>query len=158
MGSFIDFGRVGEAADLLIEDIRSEMERQNINAKGNLSASLGWRITANDRGLSLSVMADDYWDYAMGGRGPGKIPAGKIPAGEIPGNFVEILQDWIVAKNIPFDGSIRNFAGAIAYNIKNYGSRRYRENNPADVLSGPIEKFLESVGDMVLPENVDLGI
>lgn len=148
MGSFIDFGRVGEAADLLIEDIRSEMERQNINAKGNLSASLGWRITANDRGLSLSVMADDYWDYAMGGRGPGKIP----------GNFVEILQDWIVAKNIPFDGSIRNFAGAIAYNIKNYGSRRYRENNPADVLSGPIEKFLESVGDMVLPENVDLGI
>lgn len=148
MGSFIDFGRVGEAADLLIEDIRSEMEKQNINAKGNLSASLGWRITANDRGLSLSVMAGDYWDYAMGGRGPGKIP----------GNFVEILQDWIVAKNIPFDGSIRNFAGAIAYNIKNYGSRRYRENNPADVLSGPIEKFLESVGDMVLPENVDLGI
>lgn len=148
MASFIDFGRVGEAADLLIEDIRSEMEKQNINAKGNLSASLGWRITANDRGLSLSVMADGYWDYAVGGRGPGKIP----------GNFIDILQDWIMVKNIPFDGSIRNFAGAIAYNIKNSGSRRYRENDPADVLSGPVERFLERAGDMVLPENVDLGI
>ena len=132
MASFIDFGRVGEAADLLIEDIRSEMEKQNINAKGNLSASLGWRITANDRGLSLSVMADGYWDYAVGGRGPGKIP----------GNFIDILQDWIMVKNIPFDGS----------------SRRYRENDPADVLSGPVERFLERAGDMVLPENVDLGI
>lgn len=148
MASFIDFGRVGEAADLLIEDIRSEMEKQNINAKGNLSASLGWRITANDRGLSLSVMADGYWDYAVGGRGPGKIP----------GNFIDILQDWIMVKNIPFDGSIRNFAGAIAYNIKNSGSRRYRENDPADVLSGPVERFLERAGDMVLPENVDLGL
>lgn len=148
MGSFIDFGRVGEAANLLIEDIRSEMEKQNINAKGNLSASLGWQITANDKGLSLSIMADDYWDYAMGGRGPGKIP----------GNFVEILQDWIVSKNIVFDGSIRNFAGAIAYNIKNYGSRRYRENDPADVLSGPVERFLERAGDLVVPENVDLGL
>ena len=148
MASFIDFGRVGEAADLLIEDIPSEMEKQNINAKGNLSASLGWRITANDRGLSLSVMADGYWDYAVGGRGPGKIP----------GNFIDILQDWIMVKNIPFDGSIRNFAGAIAYNIKNSGSRRYRENDPADVLSGPVERFLERAGDMVLPENVDLGL
>ena len=148
MDSFIDFGRVGEAANLLIEDIRSEMENQNINARGNLSASLGWQITANDKGLSLSIMADDYWDYAMGGRGPGKIP----------GNFVEILQDWIMAKNIPFDGSIRNFAGAIAYNIKNSGSRRYRENDPADVLSGPVEKFLGRVGDLVAPERVDLGI
>lgn len=148
MDSFIDFGRVGEAANLLIEDIRSEMENQNINAGGNLSASLGWQITANDKGLSLSIMADSYWDYAMGGRGPGKIP----------GNFVEILQDWIMAKNIPFDGSIRNFAGAIAYNIKNYGSRRYRENDPADVLSGPVEKFLERVGDVVRAEDVDLGL
>lgn len=148
MSSFIDFGRVGEAADLLIEDIRSEMENQDINANGNLSASLGWRITANDRGLALTVSADDYWDYAMGGRGPGKVP----------GNFVEILQDWIVSKNIPFDGSIRNFAGAIMYNIKTSGSRRYRENDPADVLSGPVERFLERVGDLVAPENVDLGI
>lgn len=148
MDSFIDFGRVGEAANMLVEDIRSEMENRNINARGNLSASLGWQITADDRGLSLSIMADDYWDYAMGGRGPGKIP----------GNFVEILQDWIAAKGIPFNGSIRNFAGAIAYNIKNYGSRRYRENDPADVLSGPVEKFLERAGDLVAPERVDLGI
>lgn len=148
MASFIDFGRVGEAANLLIEDIRSEMEKQNINAKGNLSASLGWQITANDKGLALTVSADDYWDYAMGGRGPGKVP----------GNFVEILEDWIAAKHIPFDGSIRNFAGAIMYNIKNSGSRRYRENDPADVLSGPVERFLERAGDMVLPEKIDIGI
>lgn len=149
MNNFIDYPRLGQAADELIQDIRTELENNHINAHGNLSNSLGWQITAKDTGMSLSVYADSYWDYAIGGRGPGKVP----------GNFIEILEDWIRVKGIVVEqGTIRQFAGAIMYNIKNYGSRRWRDNDKADVLTVPVEKFLEKVGDMVAPNNIDLGI
>ena len=137
MTGYIDISRLQESADQLIEQIRQEMENQGINASGNLASSLQWVIDTTG-GISFKVLADSYWDYAMKGRGPGKVP----------GNFKEILKQWINAKGIQFSGTIDQFAGAIMYTIRNFGSRRYRDNDPADVLTIPIDQFLNNAGDM----------
>lgn len=140
MNNIIDYSRIGEAADQLIQDIRNAMEAQGINASGSLSRSLSWGIIGDEGGMHLVVSADSYWDYAMRGRGPGKVPY----------DFKEILKQWIISKNISFSGTIDQFAGSIMYTIRNFGSKRYREGNEVDVVSIPINNFMESVGNNLI--------
>lgn len=121
-------------ADTLIKRIQVEMQNQGINASGNLSNSLEYRITDEGDGTHIQVLADSYFIYGEGGRASGKTPA----------NFVNILEDWVNAKGISVPSQFKSakaFAGAIYYNIKTYGSKRHRENNPADVVGPALDEM-----------------
>lgn len=135
--AILDMSKIKESADQLIQDIRREMEDKGINASGRLSSSLEWVVDIDGGKIMLHVIADPYFDYAVKGRGPGKVP----------GNFKDTLKRWIQDKHIAFNGTIDQFAGGVMYTIRNFGSRRYRDNDYADVLTVPVERFLDRSGD-----------
>ena len=115
-------------ADKFVKRIQVELQNKSINASGNLSNSLTYEIVDEGDTTHIKVYAANYLIYAEGGRKAGKIPA----------NFVSILEDWIADKGLSVPSQFKNarqFAGAIAYNIKTYGSRRKRNNDIADVVA-----------------------
>lgn len=128
-------------ADEIIENIRENIASYGLG-DGNLYNSLESEIEADH----LKIWANDYWDEAQNGRGPG----------EVPENFVQILEGWIDRRRISYNGSKRRFAQNISRKTQFEGSYLFR--NPEerrDFLSGvldkPISKFQESF-------NIFLGI
>lgn len=118
---------IGQWADRVVAELRVEMHNQGIDASGNLSSSLEWEIDGDE----LKILADDYFYYAGAGRRPGRIPY----------NFTVILERWISDKGVTRPAKFRTdrqFASAIAYKIKNYGSTRYRGDRPKADLVGPV--------------------
>ena len=118
---------IGQWADRVVGELRVELHNQNIDASGNLSASLEWEIEGDE----LKILADDYFYYAEAGRTPGRVPY----------NFTDILERWISDKGVTRPATFktdRAFASAIAYKIKNYGSSRYRGDRPKADLVGPV--------------------
>lgn len=117
-------------ADKLVKRIQVEMQNERLNASGNLSNSLSYVITDENDGTHLQVFADNYFLYAEKGRRSGRTPR----------NFISILEEWIADKRITVPAKFKTakqFAGAIYYNIKTYGSKRYRTDDPLDVV-GPV--------------------
>lgn len=126
----------------LVEKIKKEMENQGINASGNLSDSLEYRITNETDGTHIQVLADSYFIYGEGGRTSGKVPM----------NFIDILEDWVNNKGISVPSQFKSakaFAGAIYYNIKTYGSKRHRENNPADVVGPALNEMRPKLNEIL---------
>lgn len=117
----------------LVEKIKKEMESQGINASGNLSNSLEYTISdMNNNGTHIVVLADNYFTYAVNGR----------PKGFVPTNFTDILKKWIKDKGLSVnDKEDAKFAFFISRKIKNYGSRRHRENDAVDVISPALEEM-----------------
>ena len=119
-------------ADTLIKRIQVEMENQGINASGNLSNSLEYRITDEGDGTHIQVLADPYFIYAEGGRDKGKIPR----------NFTDILKQWIKDKGLSVnDKEDAQFASSIAWKIAKHGSARHRDKNPADVVGPALDEM-----------------
>lgn len=126
---------LGGWCDALIKRIQLEMHNQGINASGNLSNSLEYTIADESDGTHIRVLADNYFLYAEKGRKSGKVPY----------NFISVLEDWIKAKGISVPSQFktaRQFAGAIFYKIKTYGSRRERYKDPADVAGPALDVML----------------
>ena len=120
-------GKIGEWADRVVGEIRVELHNQGVDASGNLSSSIEWSIDGDD----VQILADDYFFYSEAGRTPGRIPYA----------FTDILETWISDKGVIRPAKFktdRQFASAIAYKIKNYGSSRYRGDRPKADLVGPV--------------------
>lgn len=118
---------IGEWADRVVGELRMELHNQNIDASGGLSSSLEWEIDGDE----LKILAAPYFFYAEAGRTPGRIPY----------NFTDILEMWISDKGVIRPAKFktdRQFASAIAYKIKNYGSSRHRGDRPKADLVGPV--------------------
>lgn len=121
-------------ADEIIGNIRENIASYGL-ADGNLYNSLESEIDVNH----LKIWANDYWDEAQKGRGPG----------DVPENFVQILEEWIDRRKISYNGSKRRFAQNISRKTEFEGSYLYR--NPEEqrdfldgVLDEPFSKFEES--------------
>lgn len=127
--------------DTFVKRLQVEMQNQGINASGNLSNSLEYVITNEGDGTHISVLADPYFFYAEHGRS----------AGRIPYNFVDIIEEWIADKRltVPQGLTPRRFASAIAYKIKYYGSRRYRQKDPADLVQPVMDEMYPKLGDIL---------
>lgn len=124
---------IEELANEIIENIRANMRSYGVG-DGNLAKSLEPEIEDN----SVKIWANDYWDEAQVGRGPG----------DVPENFVQILEAWIDRRHISYDGSKRRFAQNISRKTQFEGSYLYRHPEEqrdflSDVLDGPISKFQE---------------
>lgn len=124
---------IEDFANEIIENIRSNMSSYGLG-DSNLAESLEPEIEDNH----LKIWANDYWDEAQKGRGPG----------EVPENFVQILEEWIDRRRISYNGSKRRFAQNISRKTQFEGSYLYR--NPeerrdflSEVLDGPLSKFEE---------------
>lgn len=117
--------------DTFVKEVQVTLHNDKINASGDLSNSLGYRIERQSDGMHAIVEANYYMIYAEGGRKPGKTPR----------NFRQILEDWIKDKGLsvsPKDD--KRFAFFIARKIRQYGSRRYRNNDIDDVLGKVLDK------------------
>ena len=129
----IMLNEVGEWLDRFVKGIQVEMQNQGINASGNLSNSLEWRIEDTSDGIHASVLADNYFLYAEKGRDRGRIPY----------DFGRILADWTDAKGISVPSKFKDrlaFGWAIAGKIRNYGSKRHRDRQPADVVGDVLDR------------------
>lgn len=133
-------GKIGDWADELIDRIRVEMHNKNVDASGNLSSSLEYVIENEGDDTHIKVLAANYFIYAEGGR----------TAGKTPYNFVEILKEWISNKGLSVNQKEdARFAFLIARKIRQYGSKRYRENKQADVLSKPMSEMKPKLNEIL---------
>ena len=134
-------GKIEDWAEELIDRIRVEMHNAGLDASGNLSSSLEYVIeNENDGTTHIKVLAANYFIYAEGGRKSGKVPY----------NFVEILKEWISNKGLSVNQKEdARFAFLIARKIRQYGSKRYRENKPADVLSKPMSEMKPKLNEIL---------
>ena len=129
-------------ADTLVKRIQVDMQNNELNASGNLSNSLEYVITDESDGTHIKVMADPYFLYAEKGRKSGKVPY----------NFISILEEWIADKGVFVPSKFRTakqFAGAIYYNIKTYGSKRWRTDNPLDVVGDAVSEMLPKLNGIL---------
>lgn len=79
---------LNEMCEALIDEYRSELERNGHSATGELANSITFDITLSDNTFEITFDLADYWIYVENGRGPGKFPP--------PSSIL----DWIHAKNI----------------------------------------------------------
>lgn len=130
---------IGEWADRVVGELKVELHNQGIDASGDLSSSLEWEIDGDE----LKILAAPYFFYAEAGREPGRIPY----------NFSDILERWIKDKGVTRPAKFktdRQFASAIAYKIKNYGSSRHRGDRPkADVVGPVLDAELPKLNELV---------
>ena len=129
---------VKTAIDILADEIIGNI-RENMSSYGLSDGNLYNSLESNIDGDHLQILGADYFEYAMKGRGPGKIPY----------NFSDILEEWIDRRHIPFNGSKRRFANAIAWKTAREGSYLFRHPEEQrdflkDVLDEPISKFQQS--------------
>lgn len=134
MKVFIDnytLDKVEEWLDRFVKSVQIELHNDRIDASGDLSDSIDYRIERQSDGMHAIVESNNYMLYAEGGRKGGKIPH----------NFIQILTQWIKDKGLsvsPKDD--RRFAYFTAMKIKTYGSRRYRDNDIDDVLGKVLDR------------------
>lgn len=126
--------------DTFVKEVQVELHNQGINASGNLSNSFEYRIERQSDGIHAIVEANNYLVYAEGGR----------TAGKVPYNFIDILKKWIRDKGLSAnDREDARFAYFISKKIKQYGSRRYRDNDVADVLGDVLNKERPKLNDIL---------
>lgn len=134
--------QLNEWADKLVKRIQVELHNRNIDASGSLSDSLEYVIEDEGDGTHIKVLGNSYFIYSEKGR----------PAGKIPYNFTDILQQWIEDKGVAVPSkfkSAKQFAGAIAYTIKFYGSARYRKDDPADVVGHAVDELKPELNEIL---------
>lgn len=127
---------IDQLADEIIANIRKNMGSYGLG-DGNLAKSLEPNINLNNDSARLQILANDYWDYAMEGRGPGGVP----------NNFTDILSQWVQDRNIQVDDT-RQFVNNVKWKTIREGSYLYRHPEEhrdflSDVLDEPLSKFQE---------------
>ena len=128
--------------DELVKRIQAEMQNKGLNASGNLSNSLEYRIENLWGETHLTVYGDEYFLYAEKGRGPGRVPR----------NFGEILAEWAEDKRVslpPAFKDYRQFGWATASKIRKYGSERHRENKPLDILGPVVDEMIPKLNGIL---------
>lgn len=126
--------------DTFVKEVQVELHNQGIDASGSLSDSFDYRIERQSDGIHAIVEANNYLVYAEGGR----------TAGKVPYNFIDILKQWIKDKGLSVnDREDARFAYFISKKIKQYGSRRHRDNDVADVLGDVLNKERPKLNDIL---------
>lgn len=124
--------RLDEVGRQLAEDVKARIEEEGISASGALVNS----VTSSIDGSHIIIEALPYIDYAANGRPPGSVPY----------NFKDILLTWVQTKGINLGNTKpETFAFLTARKIRNEGSKRYRDNNQADITSDPINKAVDTL-------------
>ena len=129
-------------SDTFVKRLQVELQNQGINASGNLSNSLEYVITNEGDGTHIQILADPYFFYAEHGRRAGKVPY----------LFADILAEWAQDKQIQLPNKFKDykqFGWAIAQKIRYYGSRRYREKDPADVVQPVADEMIPRLNDIL---------
>lgn len=124
----IDLSPIQNIAKQIIELYRLQLDKDGINASGNLSNNIKSIVELNDTRLIISLELEDYWKFVEYGRGPGKMPP------------IDVIEQWIKIKPVipePINGRVpdtRQLAFLIARKIGREGTvGRY-----------PIEKIKKS--------------
>lgn len=122
------------------DEIRANMQAQNINASGRTSAAL--QVRQNGSRIELVKVAGENAPFQtlQYGRAGGKVPAG----------FYYIIKQWTRDKGLSFaDETERGtFAYFVARKIAREGTRRHETPN-TQVYSEPINKAVAAVGQEV---------
>ena len=122
------------------DEIRANMQTQNINASGRTSAALQVRKIGSR--LELVKVAGDNAPFRtlQYGRAGGKVPAG----------FYYIIKQWTRDKGLSFANETERgtFAYFVARKIAREGTQRHETPNE-QVYSEPIKKATESVESVV---------
>lgn len=122
------------------DEIRANMQAQNINASGRTSAAL--QVRQNGSRIELVKVAGDNAPFQtlQYGRGKGRVPRG----------FFYIIQQWTRDKGFSFENEKhRNaFTAYVVNKVKTEGTNRHETPN-TQVYSEPIKKATEAVGQEV---------
>lgn len=134
--------QLNDWARTFVDRIKVEMHNQGLDASGRLSDSLEYTITDTQDGTHIQILAAPYFLYAEKGRKSGKIPF----------RFGDILAQWVEDKGVAVPSQFkdaRQFGYAIASTIKKYGSKRYRENKPLDVVSAALNEYRPKLNEIL---------
>ena len=128
-----------------VQDIRTALDRNNINASGRLSASVQSVYTENTNTYRIQVMALAYIGTVDVGRGATKNSTGDFK--------VQDIESWIIAKRIaiPAGKNLRQLAYAIYVSINRRGTNQYRSrqrNIIRDAIDLGLQPFLDDVAKM----------
>lgn len=122
------------------DEIRANMQTQNINASGRTSAAL--QVRQNGSRIELVKVAGENAPFQtlQYGRAGGKVPAG----------FYYIIKQWTRDKGLSFSNETERgtFAYFAARKIAREGTSRHETPN-TQVYSEPIKKATEAVGQEV---------
>lgn len=127
------------------DEIRANMQTQNINASGRTSASL--QVRQNGSRIELVKVAGENAPFQtlQYGRAGGKVPAG----------FYYIIKQWTRDKGLSFPNETERgtFAYFAARKIAREGTRRHETPN-TQVYSEPIKKAAEEISQEVKRYNL----
>lgn len=129
-----------------VQDIRTALRENNINATGRLSASVQSTVTDNRNFIRLTVTALAYIATVDIGRQPTKNRGG--------GEFtVDKIKEWLVAKRvaIPVKYTLDSYAYVVWRKINREGTVQYR-SKPRTIIKDAIElgipEFEEQVAEL----------
>jgi hypothetical protein len=118
------------------DEIRANMQTQNINASGRTSAAL--QVRQNGSRIELVKVAGENAPFQtlQYGRAGGKVPAG----------FYYIIKQWTRDKGLSFNNETERgtFSYFVARKIAREGTNRHKTPN-TQVYSEPIKKAVESL-------------
>ena len=122
------------------DEIRANMQTQNINASGRTSAALQVRQVGSRFELVKVAGENAPFQTLQYGREGGKVPAG----------FYYIIKQWTRDKGLSFANETERgtFAYFVARKIAREGTRRHETPN-TQVYSEPIKKATEEIGKEV---------
>lgn len=122
------------------DEIRANMQTQNINASGRTSAAL--QVRQNGSRIELVKVAGENAPFQtlQYGRAGGKVPAG----------FYYIIKQWTRDKGLSFDNETERgtFAYFVSRKIAREGTNRHKTPN-TQVYSEPIKKATDAIGQEV---------
>lgn len=118
--------------------IRSNMQREGVNASGRTSASIHTRVS----GTHLQLVG--------GGEGAAPIPTLELGRrdGKVPAGFYGMILQWSYDKGLNFesDAERRTFAYFVSRKIAAEGSQRYRDpSKRKDIYSTAVEQATEKI-------------
>lgn len=142
MAKSVSYDEVGRQ---LAEDMKERIEEEGLVASGAMLNSVSYTID----GSHITIEALPYAQWAANGR----------PAGNVQYNFRDIILAWVRTKGINLNGTKpETFAFLTARKIRNEGSKRYRDDNPADITSEPIQKAVDTIGEIFIESIKDMII
>lgn len=140
MGNEKIIGNIASILSQARDEIRANMQAQNINASGRTSAAL----QVVQRGTKIELIKAEGqnapFQTLQYGRAGGKVPAG----------FYYIIKQWTRDKGLSFDTETERgtFAYFTARKIAREGTKRHETPNE-QVYSEPIKKATEEVAKVV---------
>ena len=142
---------LNETAELYTKYYKSRLTNNNINSSSELSNTLDFEVTTNDKGYYIKFKALDYWKYVEYGRKAGKFPN------------LKAIERWIQIKPIiprPYKGKVPT-AKELAYIIgRSIARKGIKPKNTLqytldEVMKIQSEKLEKAIGN---DYNLNVGI